>query len=116
VAGTARIKRRSYNIVVSPAFVRYDAPGDERPQPVAGAERPGRTSSAGTAGESRELAVGDHLALRQRAEHALAVAVEAVVELERDAGEIGGPAGEIRLQALDHRVVPDRARCRPGAR
>jgi methylated-DNA-[protein]-cysteine S-methyltransferase len=27
VAGTARIKRRSYNIVVSPAFVRYDAPG-----------------------------------------------------------------------------------------
>ena len=62
--------------------------GDEGPEPVPGAERAGCTRSAGAASERGELAVGDHLAARKPPQHPRAVAVEAVVQVELDIGEV----------------------------
>ena len=73
-------------------------------EPVPGAERAGGTGRARTAGERGELAVGHDLAARHGAQRARAVAVEAVVELELDVGEVVGLAGEERGEAARQRV------------
>ena len=68
--------------------------GDERREPVPRAEGAGGARGPRPAREGGELAVRDHLSPRHRAQDVLAVAVEAVVELELDVGEVILPAGE----------------------
>src|SRR6185369_16124812 len=70
----------------------------ERREPVLGTERPRGPGRAGAAGERRELAVGDDLAPGQRTQDALAVAVEALVVVELDVGEVVRAAREERRQ------------------
>src|SRR5262249_36425324 len=62
---------------------------------------PGRTRAARERGE---LAVRDDLAPRHGAKRTLAVAVEAVVELELHIREVVGLAGEERLQPCGQTV------------
>ena len=59
---------------------------------------PAARAAPGPPGERGELAVGDDLAARHRAERARAVAVEAVLELELDVGEVVRLAGEERRE------------------
>src|SRR5579885_3190150 len=83
--------------------------GDERREPVAGAEAAGGAGRAGMPGERGELAVGDDLAAPDGPEGPRAVAVEAVVELELDVDEVVRGAGEERRQAARQGVLGRRA-------
>ena len=69
---------------------------DEGREPVARAEGAGRAGGAGPARERGQLAVGDDLAARDGPQRALAIAVEAVVEVELDVGEVVRLAREER--------------------
>src|SRR5690242_10218961 len=91
--------------VAADAVRRDDAVArDERRQPVARAERARRPCRARPACERGELAVRDDLAPRHGAQHALAVAVETLVELELDIREVVRRAAEERLEAVGQRV------------
>ena len=59
---------------------------------------PGRTRRSRMPGERGELAVGDDLAARHGPQRAGALAVEAVVEVELDVGEVVRLAGEERVE------------------
>ena len=72
--------------------------GDEGCKAVAGAKGPGGARSSGATRERGELTVGDNLTAPQRSQHARAIAVEAVIQVELDIGEVVRSACEERRQ------------------
>ena len=68
--------------------------GNEGREPVPRTERAGSARGTRPARKGGELAVRDHFSPRQSAQDMLAVAVETVVELELDVGEVVLPARE----------------------